>query len=894
MKKGLFIFCILFFSAKAFAGHIAGGEVYYKYLGPGSSANTSRYEITLRLFRECIILVPNTAAMPTSVALTIFNNTSSSTQFGPQLTVPQSTFTNISLVPGPCVNPVPNPPICYQVATFTLKDVELPNTAAGYVITFQTCCRTDDIKNMVKVPIVQGQGNVFNGDGATYTGQIPGSNALPTGNNSSPVFSLKDTSLVCLDSPFKLDFSATDPDSDSLSYDFCAAYNRGNTTAAGDLNYSAPPYQEIGYLPGFSGSTPLGSQVTIDPVTGIISGTAPSQAGRYVVTVCINEWRNGKVISQHRKDFTLRVEACTLTGAVLKPSYVTCNGTTLTFENESTNASINSYLWDFGVPNLTTDTSTLPTPTFDYLSSGKDSGTYTVKLKVTSIGGCQDSTTAKVLVYPGFNTDFTVQATCLLNPYTFQDATTSKYGTVNSWRWDFGDNTSTADTSISKDTAWKYNTAGNVQVRLITSNTKGCVDTMTKTISVLDKPVLSLPFRDTLICSIDTLALRVNLNSGTAAWSPQAGPNQSRIINATSTSPLVFPKDTTKYYVTVSDNGCVNTDSVTVNVLQFISVKLQPDTGICLTDSLQLTPVSYALSYQWHASSGETILPVKYPWVKPAAQTLYYVTANLGKCQANDSVMVKVAPYPVAVLGQDTIICFGSRVQLKGTITGSTFSWSPAASLINTNTLTPIAGPSRTTAYVLSVNDTIGCPKPKSDTLIVTVIPPLTIDAGKDTTVTPNQPVQLQASGALSYEWTPVTGLNDPFIANPVATLDNTVDSVVYRVVGSEGGCSAEDYITVRIYKNGIDIIVPSAFTPNGDGKNDQIRPYTYGINQLRYFSIFNRWGQVLFTTTQIGKGWDGTFNGVKQPPGTYVYQAMGVDFGGNTVFRKGTLVLIR
>ena len=73
MKKGLFIFCILFFSAQAFAGHIAGGEVYYKYLGPGSSANTLRYEITLRLFRECIILVPNTAAMPGSVVLSIFN-----------------------------------------------------------------------------------------------------------------------------------------------------------------------------------------------------------------------------------------------------------------------------------------------------------------------------------------------------------------------------------------------------------------------------------------------------------------------------------------------------------------------------------------------------------------------------------------------------------------------------------------------------------------------------------------------------------------------------------------------------------------------------------------------------------------------------------------------------
>jgi hypothetical protein len=113
-----------------------------------------------------------------------------------------------------------------------------------------------------------------------------------------------------------------------------------------------------------------------------------------------------------------------------------------------------------------------------------------------------------------------------------------------------------------------------------------------------------------------------------------AGPNQTRILNATTATPLVFPRDTTKYYVSVNDNGCANTDSVTVNVLKFINVTIA-DTAICRTDTFNLRPVSDALSYQWTSSTtGEIIQSTKYPFVRPLINTQYSVVANLGKCQA--------------------------------------------------------------------------------------------------------------------------------------------------------------------------------------------------------------------------------------------------------------------
>jgi gliding motility-associated-like protein len=425
-------------------------------------------------------------------------------------------------------------------------------------------------------------------------------------------------------------------------------------------------------------------------------------------------------------------------------------------------------------------------------------------------------------------------------------------------------------------------------------NSFGCADSVTKTLTILDKPILSLAFKDTLICSIDTLRLSANIGSGIINWTPTAGPNENRILFKNTASPLVYPRDTTRYLIRVEDNGCISQDTVTVNVLQFIDVDAGMDTTICQTDQIVLSPISYALSYLWTASTGEVVDPVKNPLVQPVSTTKYLVTANLGKCQDRDSVVIKVVPYPRVNIGQDTTICFGSRIKLSALVVGSVFTWSPTISLLNERTLTPLAGPSDTTQYILLVSDTLGCPKTVIDTVQINVLPPIDADAGKDTTLAPGQAHQLQASGGTQYFWTPATGLSNVNIPNPIVTLDNSVDSVIYRVYVADGPCVRSDLVTIRISNLGPDIIVPSGFTPNGDGKNDLARPITPGIAQLKYFIIFNRLGETIYTTSVIGEGWDGTYKGQNQAPGTYIYQAEGLDFRGNTIFRKGTIVLIR
>lgn len=856
----------------AMARHVAGGELYYEYLGSGSSPNTSNYRITLRLFRECSS--PGPLLENERVNVGIYDNSI----LVSELSLPmQGSVSKLRLKTELFQCLVGNPEVCYEVAIYT-NVVTLPNNQNGYILSRLGCCRIDRISNLATPLSV----------GSNYITRIPGTAVLPEGqHNNSPQFRVRDTALVCTNKKFILDFGATDADKDELTYSFCDGF----TAASGSNNTAVPrtlSLDPLSYAAPFSGGQPLGDKVSIDPVSGIISGTAPS-GGQYVVSVCITEWRNGRAIAEHRKDFILKVDDCDLIEADLPDKIIKCDNNTVLFQNGSTSSAITSYAWEFGVPSSPNNFSTQPTPTFVYTDTGK----YMARLTVTGPEGCIGTDSTEVLVYPGFKTDFSSNGNCFQNPYLFQDATTAVYGTVNKWKWNFGVDTSLTDTSSLKNPSYKYARGMSVFVTLVSESSKGCIDSARKAITIRDKPLIGLPFRDTVICSIDSLLIPVS-GTGIFNWLPN-----TNILAANTNRPVVFPKDTTKYMVTMTENGCTNTDTVTVNVVDFITVQLGPDTTICQTDALILRPNTIASSFAWSPAASLNDPAARNPVATPLVNTTYTVTGNLGRCQATDQINIRVAPYPrVSVLTGDTIICYGSRVQLNGTFTGTQYRWSPAASLFNASSLNPLAGPSQSTLYTLSVRDTLsGCPKTVTDSVHIQVIPFVQVYAGRDTTIVPDQPLQLQAvvsSGNL-YAWSPRLGLSSTTILNPIVQLGDDIDSIVYRLrVSDQGGCSGEDDIKVRVYKGKPDILVPSAFTPNGDGMNDIFKPIPVGITRLQYFNIYNRWGQLIYSTHEQGVGWDGSLNGVKQGSGTYVYMVQGTDFAGKTVFRKGTLVLIR
>ncbi len=874
MKKTLILLLCLIPFLFSYGAHLKGGWVYYEYLGLGSSPGTIKYRITVKQYLNCH---STQQQIDPDVYLGIFTNSNNKLYKDTTVTLSGTDILNKTSF-NSCISSPPE--VCYRIDRY-ITTVDLPADPAGYTLAVQRCCRVAGIVNIV------GSSSI----GVSYTTTIPGViNGQDYANNNSPVFAQKDTVAVCYNGNFTFDFSATDADGDSLVYTFCPGLVGGGSgpNQARPDPPSNPPYESVPYAGSYSGELPMGPTVAVNSKTGLISGTAPAATGDYVVAVCVSEFRGGVKIGDTKKEIHITVASCTLAAADLRqPGYQLCDSATFTFANESVASNIVSYYWNFGDPATgVKDTSADPLPTHTY----SDTGLFVLKLKVQSSAGCIDSTTSTVNVYPGFVADFAFTGSCFLSPFQFFDKTTSRYGVVNSWKWDFGDAASSADISTLKNPVYQYPSSGVRTASLIVSDTKGCIDTLSKPIPVNDFPALTLPFKDTLICSIDTLLLQA-AGSGIFSWKPAYN-----IINADSANPLVYPKNTTTYIVTLNEKGCIASDSIKVNVLDFITVNAGADTTICRTDSIVLNPVSFGLQYQWTPASEISGNPnIENAVAKPDVTTTYYVTANLGKCQAKDAITVAVVPYPKANAGPDAIICFGKQTPLLGSITGSSFTWTPSGSLINAGTLTPVAFPTLTTAYILTVYDTIGCPKPFRDTVIVNVSPRINAFAGNDTSIVANQPLQLNASGGVSFLWTPSTGMNNPAISDPVVTLGASYDVVTYTVrVSDEAGCFANDDVKVQVFKTDPDIFIPTAFTPNADGKNDILKPIPVGLKAFEYFKVYNRWGQMMYSTSTIGEGWDGTFGGKEQATGTYIFVAAGTNYLGRPVFKKGTVVLIR
>jgi gliding motility-associated-like protein len=162
----------------------------------------------------------------------------------------------------------------------------------------------------------------------------------------------------------------------------------------------------------------------------------------------------------------------------------------------------------------------------------------------------------------------------------------------------------------------------------------------------------------------------------------------------------------------------------------------------------------------------------------------------------------------------------------------------------------------------------------------------------RDTSIVLGQPLQLTATGSTNYSWTPIDWLNNPTIFNPLALPQNNIEYIVK--VSNAQGCFDQDSINVKVFKTDPDLLVPSGFSPDKDGKNDVFRPIPVGMRSLDAFRVYNRWGQLVFSTSLIGAGWDGYWGGQEQGPGTYVWYAEGTNYLGKKVEKKGTVILIR
>jgi len=359
----------------------------------------------------------------------------------------------------------------------------------------------------------------------------------------------------------------------------------------------------------------------------------------------------------------------------------------------------------------------------------------------------------------------------------------------------------------------------------------------------------------------------------------------------------VFNLTQGNYTITVKDdNNCTTFQNVFIPLDNIVTLDAGTDKTICEGKSIQLNTLSNANSFLWSPASTLDNSLLQSPVANPVTSTKYYVTATTGICNRFDSVIVFVNPAPFANAGPDSSICFGKNIQLNGS-GGVSYFWSPSASLNNNRIPNPTTiNLPGTITYSLHVVDANGCNSLKKDEVVISVTRQAIVDAGRDTVLAIGQALQLNASdingvGFNQYEWLPYYGLNNPLIATPITILDK---DITYTITARTPlGCLASDKIKIQVYK-GPDIYVPNAFTPNRDAKNDILKAIPVGIKNFNYFRIYDRWGSLVFSTTNPAIGWDGRINGTEQYTATYVWMAEGIDYTGKYVRRKGSVIIIK
>lgn len=554
--------CFLLLGIRSYATHIVGGELYYDCLGG------DQYRITIKIYKDCSPGV--TTGFDDPLFLTIFG---SGNQVLQTLQIPLPGFTNVPFTPGnPCFQAPPN--VCVQEAIY-VTTVTLSGSPGGYTFAYQRCCRNNTILNILDP----------GGTGATYTETTP-LNTVATCNNS-PRFNHFPPIALCVGDSLIFDHSATDPDGDSLVYEFVPTFSGATPGNPMPNVASNPPYAPILFQAPFSANNPITSSPpsSINPQTGVLK-VYPTQQGQFVVGVAAREYRNGVLIGIHRRDFQFNVTQCLVNTVSqfeiplndiqeVNGTYVSCGQLQVTFDNNSINSSY--YYWDFGVPNITTDNSTQTDPTYTFPGPG----TYQIMLVSNPGYFCADTSYQDLVVRPEFDPQITAPAPQCLAGNSFNFNVNGIYENGATFNWTFGGPSTPGTATGQTVNGVTYSSYGTFPVTL-TANQFECEEIRTTEVTIIGPIVPSWEIDTSKGCVPHTAFFTYTGDNAnvTPVFSWQFGdggtsnlPNPSHVYGAPGSYDVSL---------TITDpTGC--TAQTTINLSDAIEVFIRPDAGFFLT-----------------------------------------------------------------------------------------------------------------------------------------------------------------------------------------------------------------------------------------------------------------------------------------------------------------------
>ncbi len=354
----------------------------------------------------------------------------------------------------------------------------------------------------------------------------------------------------------------------------------------------------------------------------------------------------------------------------------------------------------------------------------------------------------------------------------------------------------------------------------------------------------------------------------------------------------------------VRDNSsCNKVDSVSrhIVILGDTTYSLPPVT-ICTDDTAQLGFAfgDTSLTYLWQPAASLNNSTIANPLASPADTTLYLLQVSNGVCSDSIYQVVNVLHDSVFATG-DTLVCAQSNAVLHAGHTNTnqslSYNWSPDAFIVSgDSTASPTVSVMQNTTFYVEAVSPNGCVyKDSVQVRVFPNAPNVTATATPDT-IKRGETSQLQAdsTNAIWLMWNADSTLSGFDIVNPVAKPTTTHAYIVE--VRDANGCAKKDTVWVYLEATPCEqsnIYIPNAFSPNSDGKNDVLYVRANNVTQI-YFAVYDRWGQKMFETNDINKGWDGNFKGKKIDPAVFGWYAKGECSGGNKFELKGNVTLIR
>ena len=886
--------CCTLIISRTNANHLLGGELFYQYLSGPSTAET--YKITLVLYGDCGSQANSSSfglLMSATPVVQVYNGTLNYTTLNLSVDPLNSDIEITPVCPSQvgttqCTN-ITNPLPGIKKFTYTAT-VTLSGTSADWRFDFE-----GQLSNSLagRSTIL---GNIISSGGQIIFLEATLNNTAAP--NSSTVYTSVPTPFFCLNQAQGYNLAAVDPNGDSLDFALIPA--------------KLDAFTNVTYIAPYSGTQPVPAvpgTFNFSNTTGQMNFT-PNISMNCVVVNQVAEYRNGTKVGSNMREMTFVIlPNCTnaapapgaisnvQNGTVTGPTTIqVCQGTTglLQFSFTAADANGDSVTLSYsGLPagasaSITGNGGLNPVFNFSWNVSALALGTYTFYVNFKD-NGCPLSSnqtiayTIQVVPFQGtFSTGGTAGCKGANSGKGWiipQPPTSGGF----SYTWMDASNQVVRNTASSNNGDSLLNFAPGTYTVLVTNN-NGCSKTFTVTIPA---PVYDASFTvDSVACMNETISFTNTSSANLSGWQWFFGdggtagiPNPTHAYGQTGSYTVIL--------VGTTNTGCTDTATAVVQITRVI-LSLAPNDTACEGEMITLH-ASGALTYSWTPSHGLSCYNCPSPNAYMDSSLVYTVIGkDAAGCADTASIDIYVVATGLAGAFGDTAICPGDTIQLRADDALS-YHWSPPLYISDTSAQNPYVYPPESMTYTFYGTYDLGCTD--SSTVKVAVVPKATIYLPDSVTIWPGESYQMDpGTNALYFHWFPPFGLNNTEIMNPVANPG--VNTRYFIEASTEWGCSILDSIDVYVRLESV-LDIPNAFTP-GSAPNQTIKIVRRGDATVKLFSIYNRWGQKVFETSNIDEGWDGTFNGKPQPMGVYVFQVEAFTNTGRRFYKQGNITLLR